>query len=267
MDILHVAKEYEITTSNATEPASTSEALADVENAEGLASEETVLPDLPQNPSGSEFVRSDISAPMVVGAKRKRNSLHQCGDCGKNFSTSSNLHQHERLCHSLERKLFECGTCRKLFSTTSNLYQHQRTHTGERPFGCTTCGRAFATSTNLRQHERTHTGEKPFVCSVCNKAFATSTNLRQHQRTHTGEKPFTCTECGKAFASSTNLRQHVRSHLRHRLCITTASNPPRWVALSTVANYLGQALVQGTQLCQETGRTVVVNILSPPPKP
>ncbi|XP_064455308.1 gastrula zinc finger protein XlCGF17.1-like [Ornithodoros turicata] len=263
MDILQVAKECEVSTSDAKESAEASHGVPDVENGIAVVSKETEI--------SEEDMRLDQDMRLLEpettviesseeGIKPKRNSVHQCSDCGKTFSTSSNMHQHERLCHSVERKLFQCSTCQKLFTTTSNLYQHQRTHTGERPFRCTVCGRAFATSTNLRQHERTHTGEKPFVCTVCAKAFATSTNLRQHHRTHTGEKPFACEECGKAFASSTNLRQHLRSHLRRRLC----APPPPWVALNTVTACLEQALVQGTKLCQETAQTVVVNVIQAP---
>ncbi|NXY53235.1 ZN787 protein, partial [Callaeas wilsoni] len=54
-----------------------------------------------------------------------------------------------------------CGECGKRFSWSCHLIQHQRVHTGEKPYECGECGKSFSWSSDLSQHQRVHTGEKP----------------------------------------------------------------------------------------------------------
>ncbi|NXF00316.1 ZN235 protein, partial [Menura novaehollandiae] len=57
---------------------------------------------------------------------------YQCPDCGKRFSISSCLVDHQKM-HS-KGWPYECPECGKRFRTSSNLLLHQQIHTGERPF-------------------------------------------------------------------------------------------------------------------------------------
>ena len=81
--------------------------------------------------------------------------------------------------------------CGKRFSQSQHLTNHERTHTGERPFACEHkgCGKRFSQSQHLTAHERSHTGERPYACEHegCGKRFSRSEHLTVHERMHTEE--------------------------------------------------------------------------------
>ncbi|NWW71194.1 ZN551 protein, partial [Climacteris rufus] len=54
------------------------------------------------------------------------------------------LHDREKPC-----KCLECG---KSFSQSSSLIQHQMVHTGERPYECGECGKNFRRRCDLIRH-------------------------------------------------------------------------------------------------------------------
>ncbi|XP_071082514.1 transcriptional repressor scratch 1-like [Haliotis cracherodii] len=133
-----------------------------------------------------------------------------CVDCGKRYSTSSNLARHRQTHRSVnDKKARKCPHCEKVYVSMPAYSMHVRTH--NQGCECPYCGKKFSRPWLLQGHIRTHTGEKPFACQKCGKAFADKSNLRAHIQTHSTEKPYVCGRCGKAFALKSYLYKHEES--------------------------------------------------------
>lgn len=175
---------------------------------------------LPSNASicsGDEHSSGTISKTMD-GKSPMTEDDHVCPECGKKYSTSSNLARHRQTHRSiLDKKARRCPHCEKIYVSMPAYSMHVRTH--NQGCKCPHCGKCFSRPWLLQGHIRTHTGEKPFKCEICSKAFADKSNLRAHIQTHSNTKPHACNRCGKAFALKSYLYKHeesscMRNHLK-----------------------------------------------------
>ncbi|QQP57439.1 Putative LOC100643485 [Caligus rogercresseyi] len=163
--------------------------------------------------SSSNASSSGFSEPP---SQIKKGGL-QCPDCGKSYSTSSNLARHRQthrqgqciLISIEDKKARKCPHCDKTYVSMPAYSMHIRTH--NQGCKCPFCGKCFSRPWLLQGHIRTHTGEKPFRCNICDKAFADKSNLRAHIQTHSNTKPYICTKCNKAFALKSYLYKHEES--------------------------------------------------------
>ena len=167
-------------------------------------------PNLPPQTTADEELddaEADLGQP-----EEKSDGLHQCVDCGKRYSTSSNLARHRQVHRSVtDRKARVCPQCGKVYVSMPAFSMHIRTHS--QCCVCNICGKTFSRPWLLQGHLRTHTGEKPFQCSQFNKAFTQNNDLKRHLRVHTGEKPCQCWYEKSSFDDKI-LKQHLRTKRR-----------------------------------------------------
>ncbi|KAL2084328.1 hypothetical protein ACEWY4_019846 [Coilia grayii] len=130
-----------------------------------------------------------------------------CHVCGKTFSTSESLEDHQR-CH-LGEKPHECEECGKCFFQLVNLQQHQRSHKSE--FQCQTCGRGFVSLFALKKHKHSHGKNRPYRCSKCNLSFTGPSQLAEHMATHRDEN-FPCDLCDRTFSCKISRAEHRKTH-------------------------------------------------------
>lgn len=131
-----------------------------------------------------------------------------CHVCGKTFTTSESLEDHQR-CH-LGEKPYECAQCGQCFFQAGQLQQHERKHKSE--FQCRICGRGFVSLFALRKHKHTSGKKRPYRCKRCPLYFTNFALLGEHMVCHR-EESFPCDICNRKFPSKSSRAEHRKIHL------------------------------------------------------
>ncbi|MBZ3876510.1 Zinc finger protein 57-like protein [Sciurus carolinensis] len=107
---------------------------------------------------------------------------------------------------------FLCHACGRCFSKSSYLHNHQFVHNPKQTNICSQCGKLFWSPKALSYHRRKHHGERPFCCPLCDKTYCDASGLSRHRRVHLGYRPHSCPECGKCFRDKSELKRHQKIH-------------------------------------------------------
>lgn len=96
--------------------------------------------------------------------------VHNCPECGKKYSTSSNLARHRQTHRSLlDKKARRCPHCDKIYVSMPAYSMHVRTH--NQGCECPHCGKRFSRPWLLQGHIRTHTGKSRNAFSQIQNSF------------------------------------------------------------------------------------------------
>ena len=144
----------------------------------------------------------------------ERKLLH-CEHCGKEFSSKSAIHNHQRAYHSNGKniKMIKCDYCPKQF-LPNKLREHMYTHTKQKKLYCELCGKGYPNKSSLKKHEFIkHTAEDNFLyyCDTCGKGFKRKSTYVDHCKLHLDQRDKICHLCGSAYVSNKSLSKHKKS--------------------------------------------------------
>ena len=171
-----------------------------------------------------------------------------CGQCSKEFLTSSALCEHQFLDHQSSSDIEttngnKCEVCGKVFKNWANYNRHvslhpklqemasiakeqeneldQETNTINQEVSCKACLEKFNNIihllSHLREHQQNTNNAKKLnsntFCNVCNRSFTCTGYLKKHMEMH-GTTELKCDVCFMIFKRRDTLRIHKKRHLQ-----------------------------------------------------
>lgn len=125
----------------------------------------------------------DSQSMLRTHVKTHGKNRYACPMCGKWFQKRYHMVYHMQIHNSV--KSFACQQCGKLYTTQTNLDRHVRvTHKNEKKHKCDECGKCFSQVSILRSHKAVHMSERKFPCDLCDKKFKLLEHLRSHKIRH-----------------------------------------------------------------------------------
>jgi len=181
--------------------------------------------------------------PMLNQHKYSHTGLspHLCPECGKQFSSKSNMLTHMKIHQGLANRkgtlnnltqlmlknkdtaediitnqdpssAHVCDECGKSFYNYAGLQVHKASHDKTpKLYRCKHCPETFTKITDFKWHKQGHLGHKQYTCEECGRKCSSKTNWEEHMNKHTGARPFTCKECGKGFKTKATLVGHIKN--------------------------------------------------------
>ena len=145
-----------------------------------------------------------------------KSKVHQegicCPQCGKTYSSDSNLKYHILNVHQATRK-FTCEDCGKVFGCKTYLKSHRKIHSSistERT--CPYCSKSIR-GRYYYQHVKSHDQSTwKYQCPQCDQKCQTRTKYQEHQSLfHSAEPKFTCDLCQEKFKTTTKRSLHKKT--------------------------------------------------------
>lgn len=123
-----------------------------------ISEAESIENDLKQKTDHKLSNECDIKSGNEMDTINGVEDVHTCPECGKKYSTSSNLARHRQTHRSLlDKKARRCPHCDKVYVSMPAYSMHVRTH--NQGCECPHCGKRFSRPWLLQGHIRTHTGK------------------------------------------------------------------------------------------------------------
>ncbi|XP_031627601.1 zinc finger imprinted 3-like [Contarinia nasturtii] len=118
----------------------------------------------------------------------KHKTLWNCGICGKEFKTKTQLdnhvekHNNDNVDPQKPKSKFQCNQCDKISPNSNALYSHIRQVHCESKYKCHLCTKSFKLEDSLKDHISMHLKSKNYKCTYCDQAFVWRSNMYKHRK-------------------------------------------------------------------------------------
>ncbi|KAJ6635279.1 Zinc finger protein, partial [Pseudolycoriella hygida] len=144
---------------------------------------------------------------------KKRNLICVCNKCGKRFSKSKGLENHEIEGTCVKEENPQCRFCKETFTNVSNLEDHlAQIHPVDRPHLCPICKKTFQSVSNRNTHLQSHNKGDTYKCSDCGQGFKSKVYLNKHKKSVHAVNEHDCPHCSMKFFNTTKFEYHLKSH-------------------------------------------------------